>query len=504
MKKSLLKASVAGAFLLSMGATPETLAQSADRPWGLSLYGSANQARTNVRNDIWDMSNSSWGGGIGINRYLSPSFDAALQLNYFNLKQDAPFVTYNRTGYGPGRFDNEMGTANLAFKLKLNNGKILKEDAFLKPYLVAGIGATYASVEAYLPVARAATPTRPGGTDEVKWDEGLLRMNYLAGAGLGFKITDNVSLFVQSTLNYPSTDLLDGISIRETSDELNDRYLQHQFGISFGLGKAKDTDGDGVSDRRDECPDTPAGVQVDKKGCPLDGDGDGVPDYQDQCPTEAGTAALQGCPDRDGDGIRDSEDECPDQAGTRATRGCPDADGDGVADKNDQCPGTPAGTQVDANGCPVVLDKDGDGVNDDVDRCPDVAGSAANMGCPGLDAADSTYMARVPKIEFEFNRAVLKKTSYPTLDRISTMLNKYPHYNLRISGHADHIGSNEYNQELSVRRAESAKSYFTDTKGISSDRIITEGFGEERPIAPNTTNAGRAKNRRAEFRLFIQ
>ncbi|WP_048920255.1 OmpA family protein [Rufibacter radiotolerans] len=497
MKKTLLKASVISAMMLSMVAPTESNAQSADRPWGLSIYANAIQARTNMRNDIWDMSNSTWGGGLGINRYISPSFDATLQLNYFNMKQESNTVTYNVTGFGPGRFDDEVGTANFGLKLKLNNGKILSETSFLQPYLIAGLGAHYASVEAYLPVAR------PGGTNTFKYDEGQLRLNYMGGAGIGFKISDGLSLFAQTTLNYPTTNLLDGVS-NPNSDELMDRYLQHQFGVSFGLGKAKDTDGDGVSDRRDKCPDTPAGVQVDKEGCPLDGDKDGVADYLDKCPTEAGTAALEGCPDKDGDGIRDSEDECPDVAGTAATRGCPDADGDGVADKNDTCPGTPAGTRVDANGCPVVLDKDGDGVNDDVDRCPDVAGSAANMGCPALDVEDSTYMARVPKIEFEFNRAVLKKTSYTTLDRIATMLGKYPHYNLRISGHADHIGSNEYNQELSVRRAESAKSYFTNTKGIASDRVITEGFGEERPIAPNTTNSGRAKNRRAEFRLFIQ
>ncbi|MBC3540222.1 OmpA family protein [Rufibacter sediminis] len=501
MKKTVLKASVLGAWLLSMVAPSETLAQSADRPWGLSVYANAIQARTNIRNDIWDMSNSTWGGGLGINRYLSPSFDVALQLNYFNMKQESGTVTYNVTGYGPGRFDNEVGTANLGLKLKLNNGKILSETAFLQPYLIGGIGAHYTSVEAYLPVPAAG---QPGGVRQEKYDEGQLRMNYFGGAGIGFKLTDGISLFAQTTLNYPTTNMLDGVSNPRSEDELNDRYLQHQFGITFGLGKATDTDGDGVSDRRDKCPDTPAGVQVDKNGCPLDGDGDGVPDYQDKCPTEAGTAALEGCPDKDGDGVRDSEDECPDQAGPVATRGCPDADGDGVADKNDTCPNTPAGTRVDANGCPVVLDRDNDGVNDDVDRCPDVAGSASNMGCPGLDAADSTYMARVPKIEFEFNRAVLKKTSYPTLDRMSTMLSKYPHYNLRISGHADHIGSNEYNQELSVRRADAAKSYLTNTKGVASDRIITEGFGEERPVAPNTTNAGRARNRRAEFRLFIQ
>ena len=489
MKKSLLKASMAGALLLSVVAAPESKAQSADRPWGLSIYGSSLQPRTNFRNDMWNTSESTWGGGLGITKYLSPSLDLGLDLTYGQLKQEA-MVDYNGN-YGMGMYDNEVGMANLGLKLKLNNGMILSEDAFIKPYLIAGVGALYNNYEATMP---GPTPNQ---------DNGNLTMNFFGGAGLGFRITESVGLFVQSTFNYPNTDQIDGIAYPDR-EELNDRFLQHSVGLSFGLGKATDTDGDGVSDKRDKCPDTPAGVQVDKDGCPLDGDGDGVADYLDQCPTEAGTAALQGCPDRDGDGVRDSEDECPDEAGTVATRGCPDADGDGVADKNDTCPGTPAGTRVDANGCPVVVDRDGDGVNDDVDRCPDVAGTAENMGCPGLDTADSTYMATVPKIEFEFNRAVLKRSSYPTLDRISTMLGKYPHYNLRISGHADHIGSNEYNQELSVRRAESAKAYFTDQKGISSDRVITEGFGEERPVAPNTTASGRSRNRRAEFRLFIQ
>ncbi|WP_192820703.1 OmpA family protein [Rufibacter sp. LB8] len=492
MKKTLLKASVAGALLLSIVAAPDSRAQSADRPWGLSIYGSNFQLRSNLRNDFWDVSNSTWGGGIGINKYLSPSFDLGLDLTYGQLKQEGP-VNYNGNN-GLGTFDNEIGLASLGLKLKLNNGKILKEDSFVKPYLIAGLGGMYNNLEGTLPAANGTTTVV---------DNGNLTMNFFGGAGLNFRITESIGLMVQSTLNYPNTDQIDGLAYPDRSEK-NDRFLQHNVGLTFGLGKAKDTDGDGVSDRRDKCPDTPAGVQVDKNGCPLDGDGDGVPDYQDKCPTEAGTAALEGCPDRDGDGIRDSEDECPDQAGPRATRGCPDADSDGVADKNDKCPDTPAGTRVDASGCPVVLDRDGDGVNDDVDRCPDVAGSAANMGCPSLDAEDSTYMARVPKIEFEFNRAVLKPTSYPTLDRISTMLGKYPHYNLRISGHADHIGSNEYNQELSVRRAEAAKSYFINQKGVASDRVITEGFGEERPAAPNTTNAGRARNRRAEFRLFIQ
>ncbi len=157
------------------------------------------------------------------------------------------------------------------------------------------------------------------------------------------------------------------------------QYEDVQNKIGFNLGKP-DSDNDGVPDKRDDCPSTPTGVQVDRSGCPLDADGDGVPDYQDQCPTEPGTAATQGCPDRDGDGVADKDDQCPDQPGTAAMQGCPDTDGDGVADPDDQCPDTPAGVQVGANGCPV--DSDGDGVPDYQDQCPTEAGTVETQGCP--------------------------------------------------------------------------------------------------------------------------
>ena len=74
-------------------------------------------------------------------------------------------------------------------------------------------------------------------------------------------------------------------------------------------------------------------MEVDEKGCPLDSDGDGVPDYKDDCPDEAGSAQFNGCPDKDGDGIIDKNDECPDVAGLAKFNGCPDTDDDGVPDK---------------------------------------------------------------------------------------------------------------------------------------------------------------------------
>lgn len=100
-----------------------------------------------------------------------------------------------------------------------------------------------------------------------------------------------------------------------------------------------DTDGDGVPDTLDQCPNVPAATTT---GCPApppptDTDGDGVPDVSDHCPTIAGPSKYNGCPDTDGDGIPDNLDACPNAAGPPDTAGCPDADGDGIPNKTDKC-----------------------------------------------------------------------------------------------------------------------------------------------------------------------
>ncbi len=159
-----------------------------------------------------------------------------------------------------------------------------------------------------------------------------------------------------------------------------------------------DSDKDGVPDGIDRCPNTPAGVRVDAMGCPVDSDKDGVPDYQDKCAnTPAGVsvypatdAARAGCPvDTDGDGVPDYQDTCANTPRGApvytegAQAGCPkDSDGDGVADYLDRCPDTPRGVQVDANGCPI--DTDHDGVPDYKDKCPNTAAGVQvdADGCP--------------------------------------------------------------------------------------------------------------------------
>jgi hypothetical protein len=93
-----------------------------------------------------------------------------------------------------------------------------------------------------------------------------------------------------------------------------------------------DSDGDGVPDFRDECPNTPRGVKVDAVGCPIDTDGDGVPDYLDKCP-------------RTPKGVKVDAEGCP-----------LDTDGDGVPDYLDKCPRTPRGVEVDKRGCWIITD----------------------------------------------------------------------------------------------------------------------------------------------------
>lgn len=119
-----------------------------------------------------------------------------------------------------------------------------------------------------------------------------------------------------------------------------------------------DTDGDGVPDELDECPDRPGTLP---NGCQTDTDGDGIVDYFDECPEQPAPGTEFGCPtddepapppDSDGDGIIDSEDVCPDTPGIPETNGCPDADGDGIADNMDECPNLAGQPRLD--GCPPL------------------------------------------------------------------------------------------------------------------------------------------------------
>ncbi|MBV4356461.1 OmpA family protein [Pinibacter aurantiacus] len=246
----------------------------------------------------------------------------------------------------------------------------------------------------------------------------------------------------------------------------------------------------------------PIVVPVPSKPTAVDSDGDGVPDSKDKCPDMAGLAKYNGCPipDSDNDGVNDEEDKCPNIPGVAKYQGCPvpDSDNDGVNDEEDKCPNISGVARY--HGCPIP-DTDNDGINDEQDKCPTVAGTRENHGCPEIK---KETIAKVQKaanaIFFQTGKAAILPKSNAQLNEIVKVLNTDPSLYLDIKGHTDNVGKAEANQKLSQQRADAVKAYMVK-KGISEDRITSAGYGDSMPIAPNTTAVGRQKNRRVEMVL---
>lgn len=303
--------------------------------------------------------------------------------------------------------------------------------------------------------------------------------------GLTYWFTENVGLFVESKYKHSFEDYLT-------------KHFQHSAGIAVKFG-GKDTDGDGIYDKNDACPEV-AGLEA-FNGCP-DSDGDGIEDAKDDCPNVAGLAEYNGCPDTDGDGVVDGKDDCPTVKGLKALNGCPDADGDGVADDKDNCPNE-AGPAANS-GCPWP-DTDGDGVVDKDDKCPNEVGTVANNGCPEVVAQPTQEVidqlnSYARTILFDTGKSSFKEQTKEVLKNITAILKEYPDSNFTIEGHTDSVGSKSSNQKLSERRANAVRDYLI-ANGISASRLSAYGFGEDYPVDSNATRNGRKNNRRTEIKL---
>jgi len=344
-------------------------------------------------------------------------------------------------------FPNKPPFGNNNFLLEADASaqfKLVTEDYWVIPYASAGLGAHKYEVYygAFIPL----------------------------GVGLRVNLFDEAGLNLQSQYRVPIT------------NETANYHFLHSVGIFGIIGPKKeevkaapvvpavvpkDTDGDGITDDNDKCPTVPGVVKY--AGCPVpDTDKDGIDDDNDKCPTVPGVARYQGCPipDTDKDGINDEEDKCPNEPGVARYQGCP------------------------------VPDTDGDGVNDEEDKCPTEKGLPENFGCPKLE--DYKFDAR--KVQFVTGSANLTKAAKGELDKGATILKEHPKINISIEGHTDNTGTAAGNQKLSERRAAAVKAYLAK-QGVSEDRMSTSGYGQSKPIADNKTSAGRAANRRVEFKI---
>ena len=256
----------------------------------------------------------------------------------------------------------------------------------------------------------------------------------------------------------------------------------------------KDSDGDGVADNEDLCPNV-KGIK-EYKGCP-DTDGDGIEDSKDECPNDKGLLALNGCPDSDGDGVADNEDLCPNVKGIKEYKGCPDTDGDGIIDSEDSCP-TVKGI-LEMKGCP---DSDGDGVADKDDNCPNVAGPIENKGCPLKQKRNIDELMKKKKLVCETGKNDITAASKIVLQEIAQVLKEEPTWTIEFAGHTDNVGEAAMNLQLSKKRSETVRNLLI-SYGVEASRIKANYFGETKPIADNNTVVGRNKNRRIDFKFVM-
>ncbi len=274
-------------------------------------------------------------------------------------------------------------------------------------------------------------------------------LNEIDGAfvwGLGLKMYVNQWIAVR----------IDGRHIVTASDGEGARpnYGELLFGVDVTLrmrrlikSRKRDSDGDGVDDKYDSCPKEKGDGE---DGCPTrkDSDGDGWIDREDKCPTEYGDGA-RGCPvpDQDNDGIYDSKDECETEPETR--NGFKDTDG-----------------------------------------CPDEAPEEVKR-----------LTGVIEGITFDTGQATIRKNSRGALLKVVATLKEYPDIRLEIVGHTDDQGDRDFNVQLSKERAEAVAGYLV-SQGIPAERVSARGVGPDEPIGDNKTKAGRAKNRRIEFKVL--
>jgi outer membrane protein OmpA-like peptidoglycan-associated protein len=365
----------------------------------------------------------------------------------------------------------------------------LAGDAAISPFLTAGAGVAYLHSE--------GAPSS------------LHRFDYAGGLGFRFRLGEKVSLRIQGR------DVRYKMFIPAKGKDLYRNQPEVFAGISFGIGgPARDKDRDGVPDEDDRCAGTPVGARVDAVGCAIDSDDDGVFDGIDQCNNTppGSTVNAQGCEmDSDSDGIMDGVDQCP---GTPAgatvdASGCPrDADQDSIYDGIDQCPATPPGCIVSSNGCPTDLDQDG--ICDGLDRCPDTPANAKvdRVGCP-ITVNDKetqlleTGMIRLQGINFATGKSTILPESESVLDEVGNILARWSELRIEIGGHTDSQGSAAKNQQLSKARATAVLEYLMfKFPELNPGQFTAVGFGASHPIATNSTQLGRSKNRRVEFKVL--
>ncbi len=416
---------------------------SAFRTWSVGVNAGAMTPIVPFGKNDFTNWKTDFGQGAYIKKQLSHTL--SMQANFLrgNLKANNDEKLGNgATLISPYKsFETEVHAA-VSLTGNLNIGEFYwfnRKNSF-SPYLTSGAGLMF-----YKPVVTTAA----GTTFNFKPDRAVREAFFPVGAGLKIGLSNSINLDLAYTMNFVDGDNLDGYR----SGPQNDKFSYGNAGLEFVLGDK--------SKPQLANYNPAAALEYDylMRNKAL----------ADQLAAERNRNAAQ-----------------LQQMATDWARFKNDADNDGVSDYFDKCPNTPAGTQVDGGGCPLVLT-----VNNTVNNPVRVV----------VTEEDKRVVAEaIRNLEFDFGKATIRSSSFPSLKRVADLLVS-KNFSLKLAGHTDNVGSNAANLKLSKDRAESVKAYLV-SQGANSSRVEATGYGESQPIATNKTNAGRQKNRRVEFSLY--
>ena len=437
-----------------------------------------------------DYNKWSLGANIGIHDGMSPAAarTRAFQLHHFG--GELRYMLNNRVGLMGDVgyeffdfYDKSYNTNYLRFSLQgvVNVGDILRFSTFSKRFGLLAHGGFGFSTMWQKSANRDSLRSNNLYNDQgIKGNDDML--NFVFGLRPQFKINERWSLTADLSFIFHANQTYGfGMQKKSRHGSIDGYFNTLSIGATYYIGKKKshadwtptvygevadntdllnriaaleealnDSDNDGVPNGRDFEPNTKADSYVNSKGeaivekveVDLDKDKDGFLDSVDECPEIAGR--VNGCPDRDKDGIPDYKDECPDEAGKHELNGC--------------------------------------------------ALSKEELNVIQM-ASESIY--------FNTGKAEIKSESFEGLDKLAKILIQHPEVAAMIEGHTDNVGNDDANLKLSKERAAAVVVYLI-SKGVSSERLSSEGYGSTKPIASNETDEGKAQNRRVKISTFMK
>jgi OOP family OmpA-OmpF porin len=425
---------------------------SAFRTWSFGLNAGVTSPYTFIggKQDFRNRGTELGYGGY-IKYQILPSF--GLQGDYFRAKLTGSGLPTGTPTSPYASFSTDINwSAALSANITLANINWRHNKGFIQPYMTLGGG-----YMEFVPIVRNA-----GGTAVPTASSSTTFQEFFIPVGLGLKIdlAPGINLDLGYRMSFVNSDFVDGYAFGST----NDKFSYAHAGLEFALGSSKKPQlatHNPVSSMRYEYMTKEQSLQAALDAQKAENDrlkADLANTNNNLSTTNSNLSATN-------------------QKLDALTK---DSDGDGVPDLFDKCPNTPSGTKVDGSGCPLPR--------------------AENVKVYVTEADKKVVRDAIANLEFDLGKATIRDHSFASLNKVAELLiNK--NFSLKLAGHTDSQGSDDFNMRLSKDRAESIKAYLV-SKGANASRIEATGYGETQPIATNKTAAGRQKNRRVEFTLY--